>query len=151
MSFIVQDSYYSLLYVRCITLFLPLSLCPLTLHSQLTLSLSLQRESNSVRVYAVHNLDTTSSTPGVFSRAIEVAQATLAPAVARQFLAKVLVKENARKILDGSKKWSDFELSVSNIYFYGNSLSLVFTGLKIDQILRCKSSKYDSRNELILN
>lgn len=84
-------------------------------------------------MYAVHNLDTTSSTPGVFSRAIEVAQATLAPAVARQFLAKVLVKENARKILDGSKKWSDFELSVSNFYFYGNTLSLVFTGKKTDQ------------------
>lgn len=81
------------------------------------------RESNSVRVYAVHNLDTTSSTPGVFSRAIEVAQATLAPAVARQFLAKVLVKENARKILDGSKKWSDFELSGLDMDAYLSRLS----------------------------
>lgn len=67
-----------------------------------------------MRVHAVHNLDTGSSSPGMFSRAIEVAQNTLAPAVARQFLAKVLVKENAKKILDGSKKWSDFEISVSS-------------------------------------
>lgn len=64
----------------------------------------------------MHNLDTTESTPGMFSHAVEVAQNTLAPAVARQFLAKVLVKENARKILDGSKKWSDFAITVS--YFY---------------------------------
>lgn len=71
-----------------------------------------------MRVSAVHNLDS-SGTPGLFSRAIQVAQATLPPAVARQFLAKVLVKENARKILDGSKKWSDFEISVS---FYHRSL-----------------------------
>ncbi|XP_045120712.1 UDP-glucose:glycoprotein glucosyltransferase 1-like isoform X4 [Portunus trituberculatus] len=69
------------------------------------------RESNSVRAYAVHNLDTTKSTPGIFSRAVEVAQNTLAPAVARQFLAKVLVKENAKKILNGSKKWSDFGIT----------------------------------------
>ena len=76
-----------------------------------------QRESNSVRVYAVHNLEVSGGRPGIFSRAVEVAQTTLAPAVARQFLAKVLVKENAWKILDGSKKWSDFGITVSCLCF----------------------------------
>ncbi|XP_042221378.1 UDP-glucose:glycoprotein glucosyltransferase 1-like isoform X2 [Homarus americanus] len=69
------------------------------------------RESNSVRLCAIHNRDTATDTTKIFSRAVEVAQATLSPAVARQFLAKVLAKENARKILDGSKKWTDYEIS----------------------------------------
>ncbi|XP_071549472.1 UDP-glucose:glycoprotein glucosyltransferase 1 isoform X4 [Panulirus ornatus] len=68
------------------------------------------RESNSIRLFAIHNGDTTSEASKIFSRAVEVAQKTLSPAVARQFLAKVLVKENARKILDGSKKWTDYEI-----------------------------------------
>ncbi|XP_045583681.2 UDP-glucose:glycoprotein glucosyltransferase 1 isoform X2 [Procambarus clarkii] len=68
------------------------------------------RESNSVRVCAIHNIDADGSASKIFSRAVEVAQSTLPPAVARQFLAKILVKENARKILDGSKKWTDFEV-----------------------------------------
>lgn len=81
------------------------------------------RESNSVRVCAVHNMDVTKGTPGLFSQAIEVAQTTLAPAVARQFLAKVLVKENARKILDGSKKWSDFEITGLDMDAFQSRLS----------------------------
>lgn len=68
------------------------------------------RESNSVRLCAIHNKDAAGDSLKIFSRAVEVAQATLSPAVARQFLAKILMKENARKILDGSKKWTDYEI-----------------------------------------
>lgn len=68
------------------------------------------RESNSIRVCAIHNINP-SSTNMKFSRVVEVAQNTLAPAVARQFLSKILEKDNAKKFLEGSKKLTDFEIS----------------------------------------
>lgn len=69
------------------------------------------RESNSIRICAIHNTDLSSESPKLFSRAVEVAQTTLPPAVARQFLAKVLEKDNAKKIIAGTKKWKDFEIA----------------------------------------
>lgn len=74
-----------------------------------------QRESNSIRICAIHNTDLSSESPKLFSRAVEVAQTTLPPAVARQFLAKVLEKDNAKKIIAGTKKWKDFEIAVSDL------------------------------------
>ncbi|XP_064106308.1 UDP-glucose:glycoprotein glucosyltransferase 1-like isoform X1 [Macrobrachium nipponense] len=67
------------------------------------------RESNSMRVCAIHNSSPFSENK-MFSKIVEVAQNTLAPAVARQFLAKILEKDNAKKIIDGTKKLTDFEM-----------------------------------------
>ena len=69
------------------------------------------RESNSMRVCAIHNTDP-SNDKKMFSRIVEVAQNTLAPAIARQFLAKVLEKDNAKKLIEGSKKLTDFEMII---------------------------------------
>ncbi|KAK7083346.1 hypothetical protein SK128_014020, partial [Halocaridina rubra] len=70
------------------------------------------RESNSMRVCAIHNTNINSGNK-IFSRIVEVAQNTLAPAVARQFLANILEKENSKKIVEGTKKLTDFEITVS--------------------------------------
>lgn len=68
------------------------------------------RESNGVRLCALHNPSSSKDKAGVFSQIVEVAQNTLAPAVARQFLAKVLDDDTAKKILTGSKRVQDFEV-----------------------------------------
>ncbi|KAL7645301.1 UNVERIFIED_CONTAM: hypothetical protein RMT77_003687 [Armadillidium vulgare] len=62
------------------------------------------RESNGLRICAISN----SANPGVFSKAVEIAQATLSPPVIRQFLVKILDSENATKIASGSKSVTDF-------------------------------------------
>lgn len=63
---------------------------------------------------ALHNPEGSKTDgPGLVSKLVEVAQASLPPAVARQFLSKVLAPESVRKMMSGDKSWSDFTVTVS--------------------------------------
>lgn len=83
------------------------------------------RESNSVRLCAIHNFEAKKDVPGLMSRVVEVAQASLPPALARQFLSKILATESVRKVLKGDKKWIDFAVTGMDIEAFESRLSTV--------------------------
>ncbi|KAK4305525.1 hypothetical protein Pmani_022586 [Petrolisthes manimaculis] len=82
------------------------------------------RESNSVRLCALHNPENSNTDdPGLVSKLVEVAQASLPPALARQFLSKVLAPESMRKVISGDKKWTDFAVTGMDVEAFTSRLS----------------------------